>query len=567
MVERQRLYIGSMRASRFWRIRDDVFGLLRRFGVREDPLPVPTIEDVRTDSVAFGDPYQLFRAKHRKRPDEYEMMRSLVRHMAVNDSFDIVVDARGTTGTACDATLASLREQAYPHWRALVLSGDLKIEPRTGKFLIGLEAGDVLEPDALVSLFVRFAEGADVVYTDQDTFDADGIPSAPYFKPDWSPETILTRDYVGRVCAFRTDVLERCGGVDIEAAPAAWYDALLRASEVTNRIVHVTKVLVHTVAGPSVYDSQSALIAVRAALDRRGEHANVTPMTIGIDVRFEVPGTERVSVIVPTRDRADLLGRCLASVFEKTTYRDIEIIVVDNGSRDERTAALLQDWLEREPERFRVLRDDGTFNFSRLNNTAVRASTGSFIVLLNNDTEVIAHDWVGAMLGQARRPPIGAVGALLLFEDGTIQHAGIVLGGVLGLAGHAFRFKTVEVSNGHGALDFDTNYLAVTGACLMLSRAKFDEVGGLDESFAVAYNDVDLCVKLHNAGYRNVLVPGAQLYHHESKTRGADDTAIKLQRGLRESEAFRQRWPQWAAYDPYYNPNLTLTAEDFSLRL
>jgi GT2 family glycosyltransferase len=305
---------------------------------------------------------------------------------------------------------------------------------------------------------------------------------------------------------------------------------------------------------------------VEVALRRRGEAAAVRVDDGKVDVRFAVPGGERVCVIVPTRDRADLLRPCIASVFERTTYRDFELLVVDNGSRDPATHELLASWERREPERFRVLRDPSPFNYSRLNNEAARATSAEYLLLLNNDTEVIAPDWMEAMLGQARRARVGAVGALLLYPDGTVQHAGVVLG-ILGLAGHAHRFLPARGPGYHGALELDTNYLALTGACLMIAKRKYFEVGGLDEMLAVSYNDVDLCLKLRRAGYRNVFVPRAKLYHYESKSRGDDDTPAKVARAIEEVGTIRKRWPGWAARDPYYNPNLTVDAEDFELRL
>jgi GT2 family glycosyltransferase len=213
-----------------------------------------------------------------------------------------------------------------------------------------------------------------------------------------------------------------------------------------------------------------------------------------------------------------------------------------------------------------VIRDDRAFNYSALNNAAVAATSAPYVVLLNNDTEVIEPGWMTAMLGQARRRSIGAVGALLLYPDGLVQHAGVVLGGVLGLAGHAYRGYSVD-DRAPLALRYDTNYLAVTGACLMVAKHKYEEVRGLDEAFAVAFNDVDLCLKLWRAGYRNVVVPRARLYHYESRSRGRDDTPAKRIRARTESDELRRRWPEVALADPYYNSNLTLAAEDFSLRL
>jgi GT2 family glycosyltransferase len=306
--------------------------------------------------------------------------------------------------------------------------------------------------------------------------------------------------------------------------------------------------------------------ALAAAFARRGEDATARALDDGALVSFAVPDDERVAVIVPTRDRPGLLETCIASVFERTTHPSFEVIVVDNGSVEAATREVLARWAEREPRRFRVIRDDGPFNYSRLNNVAIRSTDAPYVTLLNNDTEAIAPAWMTAMLGQARRPAIGAVGALLLYADGSVQHAGVMLGGVLGLAGHAYRGFPADAPDGPPALRYDSNVLAVTGACLMVAREKFDRVGGLDETFAIAFNDVDLCLKLHQAGYRNVVVPAARLYHYESKSRGADDTRAKQARAFEESETLRRRWPELAARDPYYHPNLTLAAEDFSVK-
>ncbi len=270
--------------------------------------------------------------------------------------------------------------------------------------------------------------------------------------------------------------------------------------------------------------------------------------------------------MIPTRDRADLLEPCLESLFGRSTYPGIEVVIVDNGSRESATSDLLQSWLRREPQRFRVLRDDEPFNYARLNNLAVAATSAAYVLFLNNDTVVVASDWIEAMLAYARRPRVGAVGALLLYPDDTVQHAGVVLG-VLGLAGHAHRYLPVSTPGYHGALQRVTNYAAVTGACMMVSRAKFHEVGGLDEAFAVSYNDVDFCLRLLQHGYRNVFVPQARLYHFESKSRGIDDNPMKVARAMREFALMHERWPAFAVRDPYYNPNLTGDAEDFSIRL
>jgi len=589
LVQRQRRTIEAMRVSRFWRLRDTWFAAKRRFGIGpfDDPVQIAERHARAVELAALGDPYQLFREHHRLRREDVERMRAMVRFLPRTITFGIVIDARRRGADGVATTLQTLREQVYDRWTARVLvdspEAAAALEPaalddprivvvppggeRFGEAdVVGpLDPHDRLEAHALFELALALHGDADVVYADEDRIDERGVLVDPWFKPDWSPETFLTRDYVGRPVMVRRELLEAAGGVRDVFESAQWYEALLRVTERTAKVAHVAQVLCHRDARNAVAQNDLAL-AVEVALRRRGEEAVVQPATDGVDVRFTVPGDERVCVIVPTRDRADLLGPCIASLFERTAYRNFELLLVDNGSREAATHALLADWEQREPQRFRVLRDPSPFNYSRLNNAAVQAADAQFVVLLNNDTEVIAPEWMEAMLGQARRPSVGAVGALLLYADGTVQHGGIVLG-ILGLAGHAHRYLPANTAGYHGGLELDTNYLAMTGACLMLEKRKYEQVGGLDETLAISYNDVDLCLKLHAAGYRNVFVPRAKLYHYESKSRGGDDTPGKVARAMEEVAAIRRRWPAFAARDPYYNPNLTAHAEDFGLRL
>jgi GT2 family glycosyltransferase len=592
LVQRQRRTIEAMRVSRFWRLRDAWFAARRRFGIgpSEDPVPLPGDGAREVELAALGDPYQLFREHHRLRGEDIERMRAMTRFLPRTVRFGLVVDARGRGTEGVAVTLRSLRDQVYERWTARVLTDAPRddaralelaafavedpriaiVPPGGDRFgdadVVGpLDPYDRLDPHALFELALALQDDADVVYSDEDRIDDRGVPGDPWFKPDWSPETLLTRDYVGRLCVMRREALERAGGVRDVFESAKWYEALLRVTESTDRVVHVAQVLCHRHVGNVVAKNDLAL-AVEVALRRRGESAVVLPAASGVDVRFTVPGGERVCVIVPTRDRADLLGPCIASLFARTAYADFEVLVVDNGSREAATAELLAQWEQREPDRFRVLRDPAPFNYSRLNNEAARATSAPFIVLLNNDTEVIAPEWMEALLGQARRPQIGAAGALLLYADGTVQHGGVVLG-ILGLAGHAHRYLPGNTEGYHGTLELDTNYLAVTGACLMIEKTKYFAVGGLDEALAVSYNDVDLCLKLRRAGYRNVFVPRAKLYHYESKSRGGDDTPAKVARAMDEVAAIHKRWPAWSRRDPYYNPNLTVDAEDFGLRV
>jgi O-antigen biosynthesis protein len=591
-VQRQRRLIDAMRLSRFWALREGWFAVRRRLGIgpAEDPVRLPEADDRAAELAALGDPYQLFREHHRLRREDVERMRATARFLPRKTAFALAIDARGHGADGLRATIRSLVDQVYEHWSAsiVVSTGEDGVpgpdfaalaaeDPRVsvvaalddrfpGADAVGmLEPHDRLEPQALFEFALAFQDDVDVVYCDEDCIDKRGVVGQPWFKPDWSPETLLTRDYIGHTGLIRRALIEEVGGVREVLATASWYDALLRVTERSERVAHIAQVLYHRHAANGIALPDMAL-AVEVALRRRGESATVVPGDGGLDVRFAVPGDERVCVIIPTRDRAELLGPCLESLFERTAYRAFEVLVVDNGSREQRTHDLLAEWERREPGRLRILRDPSPFNYSRLNNEAVRATDAAYVMMLNNDTEVVAPDWLEAMLGQARRPGIGAVGALLLYGDGSVQHGGVVLG-ILGLAGHAHRFLPGNSAGYHGGLRFDTNYLAVTGAALLVAKRAYEEVGGLDEELAVSYNDVDFCLKLRRAGYRNVFVPRAKLYHYESKSRGGDDTPAKVARAMQEVGTIRGRWPAWAVRDPYYNPNLTADAEDFGLRL
>ena len=316
------------------------------------------------------------------------------------------------------------------------------------------------------------------------------------------------------------------------------------------------------------YAYAAAIAALNEAVARRGEPGEArglegVPGNYTID--YEIRDPQRVTVIIPTRDNAADLRRCLTSLFERTEYPDFDVIVVDNGSTEAELSALLEEYRRRYPERFTVSRQDIPFNYSVLNNVAARIATGTFL-LFNNDTAVIRSDWMRRMVAQAQRPSIGAVGAKLLYEDDRVQHAGVVIG-IGGLAGHCFRHFEASSFGYFNALKTVCNYSAVTAACMMLRRSVFEEVGGFDEGLRTAYNDVDLCLRIREAGYNIVFVPEAELYHYESRSRGYDVTSEQVAHNKTEREYMQARWNIKGTLDPYYNVNLTLDREDFSIAL
>jgi GT2 family glycosyltransferase len=451
-------------------------------------------------------------------------------------------------------------------------------ERARGEFVALMDHDDLLAPNALfeIALLLNAHPDADFVYTDEDMIDdATGARNSPHFKPEWSPDSLLSRMYVGHLSVYRRALFEAAGGFREGFEGSQDWDLALRVTERTTRIHHVPNVLYHWrqhVASTSSdmsakpYAAIAAQRALEEALVRRNEPGTVLPDPDAPGtyvVRYALPHPPRVTVIIPTRDHGSDVERCLSSLFRRTDYPNFEAILVDNGSTDTGSLAVFERWAATEP-RLRVLRVDEPFNFSRLNNRAAAIATGDLLLFLNNDTEIRTHDWMRAMAEQATRPSIGAVGATLLYPNDTIQHAGVIVG-IAGLAGHSHKNFTHGTHGHFMMLRAVNNYSAVTAACLMVRREIFDAIGGFDEELAVAYNDVDLCLKIQAAGYSNVCLPHAVLYHFESKSRGADVAESKAVRLRAEADIMRVRWRIGEVDDPHYNVNLTLDREDYSV--
>lgn len=435
----------------------------------------------------------------------------------------------------------------------------------TGEFVGLLDHDDQLTPDALYEVAATLQEvEADLIYSDEDRLDSTGLRIEPAFKPAWSPDLLLSCMYLAHFCVYRKSIVDRIGGFREGFDGSQDYDLALRFTEASNRIAHIPKILYHwrkvSSSASATPEAKASVIeagrrALTDALDRRGITGEAeSERFFGFyRVKRKVSGSRKVSIIIPTRDGLQNLRRLIQSIESKTDYSNYEIIIVDNGSR--KTAMLA--YLKRLPHR--VIRHDAEFNFSRLNNLAAQEARGDYLLLLNDDTEVINKEWMTAMIEQAARPEVGAVGAKLLYRDARLQHAGIVLG-VRGAAGHAHRY--VDGFSGRGYLNYPNvirNYSAVTAACLMTRRELFDKSGGFDEeSLAVSYNDVDYCLRLRAAGYLIVFTPYALLYHDESATRG-------LNRYPKAEACIISRWQSAIASDYYYNPNLTFDKEDFSM--
>jgi glycosyltransferase involved in cell wall biosynthesis/SAM-dependent methyltransferase len=444
------------------------------------------------------------------------------------------------------------------------------LELATGEFVALLDHDDLLPPEALyeVVLLLNKHREADMVYSDEDKIDDDGKRSNPYFKPDWCPDTFLSRMYTCHFGVYRRSIVEAIGGFRVGYEGSQDYDLVLRFTEKTDRIFHIPKILYHWRIHPQSAASSSEAKpyaytaggkAIQDALDRRGEPGQVLdiPNQPGhYLVRYQIKEYKPTSIIIPTKNLGEYLHRCLQSIFAKTTYPNYEVIVIDNGSTEASTQEVIAQWLNQEPDRFKCYPLDIPFNFSKINNYAVQKASGDFLLFLNNDTEVITPDWLEGMVEQAQRPSIGAVGVKLLYPDHKIQHAGVVMGLEYGSA-HIYRHQPADATGYFGQLLSVNNFSAVTGACLMCRREVFEAVQGFNETLAVGHNDIDLCLKMLKAGFRNVLLPHVMLYHYESKSRGLDITPEAKARFFQEVNYMQTQWRSLLDQDPCYNPNLT----------
>ena len=495
----------------------------------------------------------------------------------------------GSTRAESRALLATLaaqdaRIELREHARNLGIAGatNQALAMADGELCALLDHDDCLAPNALYHVaraLSRYPQ-ASLFYSDEDKLDAQGERYEPHFKPDWNPDLLLAQNYVNHLVAYRTDLLRALGGLGSGIDGSQDHDLLLRAWRHLGdpaAIVHIPRILYHwracdgsTAADPDYKpESRTAgLKVLRAHLAATAADASVEPGRIANSyrVRWPIPSPPPlVSVLLPTRDHVDLLAPCVEALLEDSAYQTIELLIVDNASQCRATLEFLQR-LEQREARVRVLRWPGPFNFSAIVNAAAGEACGELLLLLNNDVRPLHREWLSELVSQALRPEIGGVGAKLYFPDGRVQHGGVILG-IGGVAGHAHKHLDRGEAGYFGRLQLVQNLSAVTGACLMVRRELFDAVGGFDaEQLPVSFNDVDFCLRLRAAGYRNLWTPYAELCHQESASRGADDAPHQQIRAAREQALMRRRWGRRLRLDPAYNPNLSLEHEDFSLR-
>lgn len=546
--------------------------------------------------------------------NDFRTMRQQSVTDSVQPTISVIMPVYNTAEEWLRRCIESVLNQAYPHWE-LCIADDASTEPHvkqlltlyaskdsrikvvyrernghiseasnsalalaSGRWIALLDHDDELPPHALylVSKAIIQHPDARVIYSDEDKIDEVGQRFDPYLKPDWNPDLFLSQNMISHLGVYSTDLVRAVGGFRKGYEGSQDYDLALRCIETLgpHQILHIPHVLYHWRAiegstarakGEKSYASIAGGRALEDHLMRTGvRNAVVHAADHGYRVQRMVNATSepKVSLVIPTRDRVDLLKMCVQSILEKTDYDNYEIIVVDNQSVDPATHDYF-DEIRRNPK-VRIIEYDEPFNYSLMNNVAVASTNGEIVGLINNDIEVIEGCWLREMVSQAMRPEIGAVGAMLYYPNDTIQHAGVVLG-IGGVANHAYVGKPRGYSGQMSRALLIQNLSAVTAACLLIRRETFDLVGGLDARLQVAFNDVDFCLRVREQGYRNLWTPYAALYHHESASRGYEDTPAKHDRFMREVMFVNSRWGDQLKVDPAYNPNLTLGETDFSL--
>ena len=574
------------------------------------------IEGGRSMPTIAGDPYNQWLA--RNRPTETTMIgrKKEIGRFKKQPKFSIVMPVYNPKPEHFKAAVDSILHQVYENWE-LCLADDcspdkevkkmiksyLKRDSRikavfrkenghisaasnsglslvSGDYVVLMDQDDVIPPDALFynAKVINENDRVDLIYSDEDKFDDHGIHSVPHFKPDWSPDNLLSRNYLGHLTVFDAGIFKRIGGWREGYEGSQDYDLVLRFAEQTDAIFHIPRILyhwrIHETSASSSEDAKpyayiSAKKALTEALVRRNEPGAVDFLDgfRGYSIRYDLKSHDaKVSIVIPTKDQTKLLKQCIRSIFELSTYKNIEVIVVDNNSSEKAFFEFITECENQYKDQFTCVEAQIPFNFSTLVNKGVEHSTGEYVILLNNDTETITEDWIEGMLEQAQRESIGVVGAKLLYENQTIQHAGVVIG-LGGAAGHVL---VGEDRHGPGYFNYVNllnNYSAVTAACIMIRKSLYDELNGFDESFSVEYNDVDFCLRVREAGYNNIYVPHVELIHYESISRGHPHASSEsYERHLVEIARLKERWSSYIDHDPCYNPNLSLGAHDFSLR-
>lgn len=583
------------------------------------PLVRQTVEHFKVIGK-YRSAYSTYLKKHQLNESDIKTMKALIKSFKYSPKISIITPVYNVDKNLLEKAIISVINQVYENWE-LCLVDDASTKPHiryilekyekkdsrikvkfleenggisnasnealsiaTGEFAGFLDHDDELSINALFEVIKLLNEhlDADMIYSDEDHIKSNGKFIDPNFKPDWSPDLFLSSMYTCHFGVYRRQLIDDVGGFRKGFEGSQDYDLVLRLTEKTDRIYHIPLILYHWRKTPGStanryqskgYADINARRALEDALKRRNIKGDILPGRFPglFNVRREIIGNPSVSIIIPTKDNVDMLKKCIESIRKRTDYENYEIIIIDNNSKDPHTIEYLESVSK--THSVRVLRYENPFNFSAINNHAAKNSHSEYILFLNNDTEVITSVWLSAMLEHAQRNEVGAVGCKLLYPDKTIQHAGIILGirgekGIPGVAGHSHKHLPNEARGYFHRPHMIQNLSAVTAACMMIRKGIFEEAGGFDEKLALAFNDVDLCLNLRKKGYLIVYTPCAELYHHESLSRGYENSPDKIMRFSEEFRYMREKWGQLIDQgDPYYNPNLSLEYEDFRIKI
>lgn len=577
---------------------------LKHFGPKE--FWIRLTERFQTDDVDYEEWYR------NHKPSSEELQRQREKTFDYMPLISILVPVYNTPEEFLKQMIQSVRKQTYGNWELCLANANPSNEQvtsilnlakkkdkrirvvdvpenegiaqntnaalriATGDYTGLLDHDDLLTPDALYEVVKSVNENGrpEVLYSDEDKVSRDlSEHFQPHMKPDFNKDLLRSNNYITHFFVAARSLMNRIGGFDGAYNGAQDYDLILRCTEQAEGIVHIPRVLYHwrvhkasTADNPAskMYAFDAGKRAIAAHLERCGEPGAVShTKDLGFyKVKYPVQGEPLISIIIPNKDQVESLAQCLKSV-KKSSYQNYEIIIVENNSEKRETFAYYK---EIESERIKVVVWKGEFNFSGINNFGVKYAKGDYLLLLNNDVEVIAEDWMEEMLANCQRKDVGIVGARLYYPDHTIQHAGIVIG-IGGVAGAVFVGMPGAYSGYFHKAAIQQNLSAVTAACMMVKRSVYEELGGLEEKLKVAFNDVDFCLRAGEKGYLVVYNPAAELYHYESKSRGAEDSKQKVRRFQNEIEYMRKHWLKLLKNgDPMYNPNLTLTKWDYTLK-
>lgn len=581
------------------------FRYLKHYGLKE--FLVRLQERMEPEEVPYGPWYE----KHKR--TEQELKKQSEKRFKENVLISVAVPVYHTGELFLRQMIESVMDQSYKNWELCIVNAgpddekvreilneyaekDRRIRVRElaenegigkntnrafemaeGEYVALLDHDDLLAPDALFEVACAIERShPDIIYSDEDKVSGENLEhTQPHFKPDFNIDLLRANNYICHLLVIRKTLIDKVGGFREGFDGAQDHDFIFRCSDNADIIVHIPRILYHwrthqasTADNPAskLYAYEAGIRAVRENIERNGEEAEVThTKDYGFyKVVYKVRRRSLVSIIILNKDNKDTLKKCIDSVLTKTTYDNYEIIIVENNSTQQETFDYYKE-LEKN-SRIRVIKWEKEFNFSAINNYAAKSANGEYLLFLNNDIEVRSADWIDGMLGNAQRKDVGIVGCRLLYPDNTIQHAGVIIG-IGGIAGHAFTNLPAARSGYMHRASTQVDYSAVTAACMMISKKLFEEVGGFEEKLTVAFNDIDLCLRVREKGYLVVYDAYVEMIHYESKTRGSEDSKEKVRRFQDEIEYMRTRWIDILKQgDPYYNPNLTLSKWNFSLR-